>query len=297
MAEVAANPVTLRRDAEALSATLPPLLAQAERLASTVVLGAHGRRRAGMGETFWQYRPATPGDAASSIDWRRSARSDQLYVRQTEWEAAQTVWLWCDRCASMSYKSRAAQTDKRDRAAVLATALASLLSRGGERLAALGTDAARPAIGESQMTRIAAAFSEPEDDDFGAPPAFEAVRGGRAVFVSDFFGDEQAILAGVNAAASQGVDGLLLQVVDPAEETFPFDGRIVFESMRGLLNYETDRAKALREDYIKALSARRDRLADAARRAGWRFSVHRTSDAPTPALLWLSQGISQPRNG
>lgn len=293
MAEAQLSPNALRGEAEALSAPLPALLAQAERLASTVVLGAHGRRRPGMGETFWQYRPAAPGDPAGAIDWRRSARSDQLFVRQTEWEAAQTVWLWCDRSDSMGYRSRAARVDKRNRAAVLTTALAILLARGGERLSALGTDAAKPAIGEAQLGRIAAAMAEADDAEFGAPPTFEAVRGGRAVFISDFFGDEQTVLTGLRAAAAQGVNGLMLQVIDPAEESFPFDGRVVFESMRGSLEYETERAGALREDYRQALAARRDRLANAARRAGWRFSIHHTSEAPAPALLWLSQGLSQ----
>ncbi len=83
----------LRAEAERQTAALPPLLADAQRLAATLILGEHGRRRAGQGETFWQYRRAEAGDPFTSIDWRRSARSDRLYVRQTEWEAAQTVSL------------------------------------------------------------------------------------------------------------------------------------------------------------------------------------------------------------
>ena len=32
----------------------------------------------------------------TGIDWRRSASSDNLFVREREWEAAHTVWLWVD---------------------------------------------------------------------------------------------------------------------------------------------------------------------------------------------------------
>lgn len=289
-----AGPVALRSGAEASASALPPLLASAERLAATVVLGAHGRRRPGLGETFWQYRRANPGDPLTSVDWRRSARSDALFIRETEWEAAQTVWLWSDAAQSMAYRSKAALPRKGDRAALLTAALAVLLSRGGERIAALGTEAARPGFGEIQLGRIAAALAAPPAaDDFGAPPPLVATRGGgRAVLISDFFGDEDAIAAAVGAAADQGVSGLLLQVLDPAEEAFPFDGRVIFESLTGALRYKTDRAGALREDYQAALAARRDRLKALARSAGWRVSTHRTDQSAAPALLWLAQALS-----
>src|SRR5271156_2368233 len=87
-------PGTLKHRAEELAAQLPPLLVEAERVAVTVSQGVHGRRRVGQGETFWQFRQYEPGDAATRIDWRESAKSQRLYVRETEWEAAQSVWLW-----------------------------------------------------------------------------------------------------------------------------------------------------------------------------------------------------------
>jgi len=89
----ASTPAALRHRAEAHASGYPPLMAEAEHLAATVMLGEHGRRRAGMGDEFWQYRPAQPGDALRQIDWRRSARSDAHFVRQKEWQAAQSVML------------------------------------------------------------------------------------------------------------------------------------------------------------------------------------------------------------
>src|SRR5919202_1396375 len=95
----------LRDRAEQTAAALPPLLVAAERVATTVAQGVHGRRRVGQGETFWQFRQYEPGDAATRIDWRESAKSQRVYVRETEWEAAQSVWLWRDASASMGYNS------------------------------------------------------------------------------------------------------------------------------------------------------------------------------------------------
>ncbi|MBC7802001.1 MAG: DUF58 domain-containing protein, partial [Gemmatimonadaceae bacterium] len=126
------------RRAEALGARLPPLLVAAQRVASTVAQGVHGRRRVGQGDSFWQYRPFVAGDARSRIDGRASGKSDRAYVRETEWEAAQTVYVWRDASASMVWRSGAAVPEKRERADLLLLALSALLLRGGERVRLLG---------------------------------------------------------------------------------------------------------------------------------------------------------------
>src|SRR3981081_4798847 len=133
-----ADPVSVQHRAEQLAAALPPVLVAAERVATTVAQGVHGRRRVGQGETFWQFRQYEPGDAATRIDWRESAKSQRLYVRETEWEAAQSVWLWRDGSSSMDYSSagylaRGDWASKRYRAELILVALAGLLVRGGAR--------------------------------------------------------------------------------------------------------------------------------------------------------------------
>lgn len=279
----------LRRDAERISGSLPPLLAEAERLAMTVASGVHGRRRAGPGETFWQFRPATPGDPHQAVDWRRSARSDQLFVREMEWEAAQTVSIWRDDALAMDFRSDRAARSKGERAALLALALGVLLIRGGERVSLLGTDAAKPASGESQLHRMGAILAETraKRPDYGAPPRADYARGGQGVFLSDFMGPGEAIFPALMQAAAAGVAGACVQIVDRAEETFPFDGRLVFESMGRAVKFETDRARGLQGAYRDRLAARRAEIETLARRCGWRFLVHRTDESPRKALLWL----------
>lgn len=281
--------VWLRRDAEKVAGALPPLLAEAERLAAIVAMGLHGRRKAGPGETFWQYRRAVPGDTLSDVDWRRSARSDHLYIREMEWEAAQSVSIWADRARSMDYRGAAAQRTKAERAALLALALSVLLIKAGERVALMGTDAAQPRMGENQLRRMAVGLAreQAEPPDFGAPPTDPLVRGGRAVFLSDFMGPRAGVLAALAAAAEIGVTGTLVQILDDSEEAFPFDGRTMFESMGGTVRFETQRARALRDAYQARLAERREALQLAARSAGWRCLFHRTSESPRKALLWL----------
>ena len=284
--------LTLRHDAEVLSASLPPLLAEAQHLAATVVLGEHGRRRAGQGETFWQYRRAIQGDAFGSIDWRRSARSDRLYVRQTEWEAAQTISLWVDPGQAMAYTGARHRASKGHRAALLALAVAIVLNRGGERIGLIGTEAAQPRRGVRQLERMTAALLRDEDrPDYGAPPLTRFPHGSRAVFFSDFLGPRDGLVAQVAQAADQGVSGALVQVLDETEESFPFDGRTIFRSMKGEIEYETDRARSLKSAYQDKLARRKEELKDLARRTGWLYLHHSTSTPPRSAMLWLFSAL------
>ncbi|NBZ86644.1 DUF58 domain-containing protein [Stagnihabitans tardus] len=279
----------LRARAEALGHALPPLLAEAERLAQAVVWGEHGRRRAGRGDDFWQYRAAHAGDEYRSIDWRHSARSDGAYVREKEWQSAQRVTLWVDPGASMSFAGQG-RAPKSDRARLLALALAVLLLRGGEQVGLAGAE--RPRAGKGQMLRLIERLSlDLSDADYGAPLPGSFSAQGRAVFLSDFLGDLAPLQAALSEASAQGVRGLLVQVLDPAEEDFPFSGRTVFTSMGGSLTHETQSAGDLRDRYLARLAERKARLADLARAAGWQFLSHHTGDAAQSALLWAYRGL------
>src|SRR5258708_17748072 len=115
-----------------LAATLPRLILESRKIAATVIHGLHGRRRAGSGENFWQFRRFVSGEEARRIDWRRSARDDHLYVRELEWEAAHTMWVWPDRSPSMAFSSTPSRQTKLDRTLVVAMALAEVLVDGGD---------------------------------------------------------------------------------------------------------------------------------------------------------------------
>ncbi|PRX37117.1 Protein of unknown function DUF58 [Meinhardsimonia xiamenensis] len=285
----------LRQRAEALAGLLPPLLAHAEHLAAAVLMGAHGRRRAGQGEEFWQYRAARPGDEARAIDWRRSARSDAHFVREKEWQAAQAVHIWVDEAQSMDFASDPELGTKGDRARLLALAAAVLLVRAGERvaLAALGTP---PRTGELQLLRITEALTQPRDrPDYGAPEVRGMPPHARAVFISDFLGPLEPVAAQLTKAADRGVKGALVQILDPAEEAFPYDGRTIFESMGGELRHETLKAGELRGRYLERLAARKAELADLARATGWQFHCHHTSQSAQAALMWLYAALERRR--
>ena len=279
-------PHTLRSDAATLAAPFPPLLAEAEHLAATVLVGDHGRRRAGIGDTFWQYRSAQNHDEIRAIDWRRSARSDLQFVQDKEWQIAQSILLWVDQSASMSFTSLKHGTTKAARARTLAMATAILLLRGGERVGLTG-NLLPPRRGEPQIAQMAALLSRDQAIDFGVPVADGMLSHSRALFISDFMGDLDAIEKAIEKASARNVRGALVQILDPAEEAFPYDGRTIFESMSGTMRHETLKARDLKSRYLERLAERKERLATLAHNAGWQFHTHHTGTSAASALLWI----------
>ena len=290
---VASNPAPsgLRARAEAEAALLPALLARADHLAGTVLLGDHGRRRAGLGDDFWQYRPAQPGDSRRMIDHRRSARGDMQYVREREWQVAQSVMLWIDQGASMRFASDEKRLPtKGKRARLLGLATAILLIRGGERVGLTGTTLP-PRRGNAQVLRLAQCLTEDAPEDYAPPEHRAMIPHARAVFVSDFMGPMDEVRLALTKAADRGVRGVVLQVLDPAEEQFPYRGRTIFESVGGSLAHETLKADELRARYLERLAARREELAALCRATGWQFGQHHTGESAQAALLWLWRAL------
>ncbi len=272
-----ANPQALLRDeGEQTALSLPPLLVEAEQVARTLAPGVHGRKAKGPGETFWQYRRYGEGDPAASIDWRQSARTDKLYVRETEWEAAHTVYLWADGSPSMDYASGDGLPTKADRAALIAMALAVLLARGGERVGSLdGT--VRPGNGRGALRQLAEHLTTPPSLDLGMiPQGLGQSRSARIVLVSDFLMETGTIAHRIRQLSGAGTKGHLVHVLDPAEEDLPFTGRAQFEDLEEAASLTVGRAESLREDYARALARHRAAIQTAARRSGWTLTTHRT---------------------
>ena len=280
----------LHHRAELLAANLPPLMVAAERVAATVAQGVHGRRRIGQGETFWQFRHYERGDPIQHIDWRRSARSDSVYLRETEWEAAQSVWLWSDASPSMQYQSTKKLPTKVEHADLLTLALASLLVRGGEHIAPLGRGTI-PSTGRMALNILAAALNDREHDPkekSGSLPPFEQVpKYGRVLMISDFLEPLDEINRAIGVFSDRGVDGYILQILDPAELSLPFGGRTRFEGTENEGNALIGRVEGVRDGYKIEMAAQRRGLQAIARTVGWGFDIHTTDQSLEATLLKL----------
>jgi uncharacterized protein (DUF58 family) len=273
--------------AEELGANLPPLMVAAERIASTVSQGIHGRRQVGQGETFWQFRRYQFGDSVHNIDWRQSAKSQRVYIRQTEWEAAQSVWLWRDNSASMDFASSSNLAKKSERAALLAVALAALLVRGGEHVALSGSG--KPSSSSrAALQEIALALSDAGGESLLGVPISEALpRDSRMVLFGDFLDDPDHLAQSLKHYVEQGVKGVVVRIIDPAEEALPYDGRVLFEGMESDGEVLVEKVEDARAAYAEHWHQHGARLSDIVDHANWEYVVHHTDHSPEEALMHL----------
>jgi len=281
-----------RADGESrtLAASLPRLVLEARRIAANVIHGLHGRRRAGAGESFWQYRRFVSGEPSQNVDWRRSARDDHLYVREQEWEAAHTVWLWPDRSPSMAFASKQAHDSKLERALVVTFALAELLVAGGERVGMPGL--MTPTASRGVIDKMAQAMLHDDGERLSLPPSFVPSALAEIVVVSDLWSPISEIrnmLAGLSAS---GAHGVLVQIVDPAEETFPYAGRIEFVEPEGHGIITAGRAERWVGDYVERVALHRDQIRAETGRLDWLFATHRTDRSAAELLLFLHSGMT-----
>ena len=272
------------------AALLPDLLVEAQRIAASVVGGWHGRKRRGIGDSFWQFRPYDSGESLSRIDWRRTARDDAITIRDQEWEAAHTVWVWADESPSMNFRSESTDVSKQSRALVLALALADILVRSGERVGWPGLT--RPYSNRNAAERLAQdLFSTSKaQDNF---PDTNALRGRcDLVLFSDFLEPVAETLERVRRVAHSGVGGMLVQIIDPVEEAFPYAGRTEFKDPEGGQTLTFGRAEQLEEDYSRLFQARKSELAEQCRRIGWHHLVHHTDQLASAALVDIHTRLS-----
>jgi uncharacterized protein (DUF58 family) len=282
----------LELSAHALAKRLPALLVEASRVAQTVTHGIHGRRRGGPGETFWQFRHYEINDSASSIDWRRSASSDHLFIREHEWEAAHTVHIWTDLSPSMMFRSHLARDLKADRALMLTFAIAELLIGGGERVGLVGEglpSANRDTVQKMALSFIRKLSAGPQPT---LPPHPRMSRFSECLLFSDFLDPPAEIMKSLQHIAAQGVRGHLIQILDPAEETLPYQGRVEFQGIESNDRMLAVRAEDLRSGYAKRIAAQKDAVMALARRLKWSYLLHHTDRPAGETLLALHTYLS-----
>jgi len=273
------------------AALLPDLLIEAQRIANTVETGWHGRRRQGSGDSFWQFRPYDAGESMSRIDWRRSARDDAITVRDQEWEAAHTIWVWADNSSSMLFKSESVDVSKQSRGLVIALSMIELLARSGERV---GWPGVTPAFSSRNAAeRIASQLiTQDTSENPSFPQTDEINKRSELIVVSDFLEPVDETIKRIQSAAQSGLKGIVIQVIDPAEEHFPYSGRTEFQDPETGRKFLHGRAEELAREYKDLFQARRETLTDQCKRLGWQHLIHHTDQLASTVLVAAHQILS-----
>ena len=204
-------------------------------------------------------------------------------MREREWEASHTIWLWADRSPSMEFSSNMTEWSKLDRALVVSFALAEVLVQGGERVGI--PQLMRPTANRNVIERMAQTIVHDTSEQPSLPPDFAPAPFSEILLLSDFWSPVADFRRMVGQLAANGARGHVVQVVDPAEEVFPYGGRVEFVDPEGLGSVTAGRAEAWRADYQTLLARHRDGLRDACEQFGWSFTVHRTDRGPTELLF------------
>jgi uncharacterized protein (DUF58 family) len=117
------------------------------------------------------------------------------------------------------------------------------------------------------------------------------------VVVSDLWSPLADIRKTIGQLSSTGAHGHVVQVVDPAEETFPYSGRVEFVEPEGGDSITAGRAEAWRAEYTQLVARHRAEIRAQTDKLGWSFAIHRTDSPATELLLALHTRMSAPPPG
>lgn len=274
------------------SSGLPEILAQAEKIALNIVPGAHHQRRSGGGDYFWQYREYNQQDRAQDIDWRQSARHDKLYVRQNEWQTPQSILFWCQNDRGMRFRSSKRLHYKIEEAMIITMALAILADKSNEHIRPLyKSDRFTPPI----ILRLAQFLYNECEDAMPDISKIKTQKNASFILSGDFLAPIEEFRQSIQQLKHHAPYGVIIQVLDPAELSLPYDGRVIFQNGDGENRQLINHVGSVREDYIKRINAHNNELAAECRKLGIDFVQHISGDDTRKLIMNVQQLLSRPR--
>lgn len=290
----ALTPIIMRHRAEDAAGGLPALMAAAEKAVATLYTGDHRQRKAGSGEKFWQFREYDSSDRPQDIDWRQSAKGDRVFIRQKEWQTAQTILFWAQNDRGMGLRTGHALASKHETAVILSLGLGLLLTRAGERIGPM-TEPARAGRSELALQHLGDALCRmPETLSVTPelPRAENLPRQSSIILAGDFLQPPDEIDRALGVLAAQSPHGLIFQILDPAEHDLPYNGRVIFRPFDDSRDYSIANVPSIRQAYTARLQNHIETVKALARRHGFGHVLHITRDDPRHALSAAWQILS-----
>lgn len=259
---------------------IPALIGLAKKISQSLITGQHKLHRSGHGEDFWQFRPHDPSDRPQDIDWRQSAKGDQIYIRQKEWQTAQNVLFWCDNNAGMNFMSHQAPYSKATASSLLTLSLSMLLTESGEnvKLIAENMRAGRTDQTIQKMANILWNNQESGNkDSLYDLTHHQACSKSTIILIGDFLNDEQELENILSSFVQQNCVGFLIQTLDPAEIDFPYKGRCLFSTPDQNIKLDISQAKSIQQQYKNHIQEHLKRVENTCSHQGWGYHLHNTA--------------------
>lgn len=286
MAGLIEKALKLRTRAEESGGDIPALISAAERAVKNIVHGPHAQKKTGGSEEFWQFREYMPGDRPQDIDWRQSAKTQRVYIRQKEWHNTQDNIFWCSAHEGMRFSSGKNPT-KADVANILTLGLALLMTRGGERVALM--DQGFAARSENTLEALANDLVSAVHNGTLPAPSRAISKNSSIILAGDFLSDLDEMENSFATLAALSENGLVVQILDPAELNLPYNGRVLFEGFDNQAQENVQNVNSIRGQYQERIALHIRSVKELCRDYGWHYVLHRSDQTITETLqaIWL----------
>ena len=286
----------MRLKAEELSNKIPSLYVKADRIANTIWEGMHNRNKDGLGDNFWQFRKYEYGDPAHLIDWKKTAKSNETFIQEKELQTLQNFVIWRDTSKSMNFRSSESIDTKLYRANLFTLALTIILSKSGENIVLNGlkTELLK---GSNAVNFVSNQINEKVTDSFKSSPNINEIKNNSdVILIGDFLNNINETEKTIKELSNRGINGIIIQILDPAERFFPYKGRINFNGLEGEKNILIGKAESVRNDYKKAIKIHIEKLEKLTTSYSWKYILDNSDQDASISLQNICNTLTYSNN-
>ena len=286
----------MRLKAEELSNKIPSLYVKADRIANTIWEGMHNRNKDGLGDNFWQFRKYEYGDPAHLIDWKKTAKSNETFIQEKELQTLQNFVIWRDTSRSMNFRSSESIDTKLYRANLFTLTLTIILSKSGENIVLNGlkTELLK---GGNAVNFVSNQINEKVTDSFKSSPNINEIKNNSdVILIGDFLNNINETEKTIKELSNRGINGIIIQILDPAERFFPYKGRINFNGLEGEQNILIGEAESVRNDYKKAIKIHIEKLEKLITSYSWKYILDNSEQDASISLQNICNTLTYSNN-
>lgn len=269
---------------------LPKVLFDSEILSRNIIEGLHASRFSGKGEDFWQFKEYRQGDNVSFIDWRKSAASNKVLVKQRENETAKTIYFYFDKTKSMMFKSKKQLLSKFEAAILLTLTLSRILLKNRENVFHIKNNKNIIRC-NNDLSSFTKSFLI-QENIIEYPNKSLLTNNSICFIISDFFYDIKTVSNFLINLRQKNISGFLIQVLDPLEINFNVEENLLLNDLETNAKLRVDESKKYKTFYDKKFNDLQNNLKELCRRSNWSYLLYDTNKNIKPTLIEILDTIT-----